>query len=149
MRNGGSLPAHLSLTTPSDPSGWQQYKLMQPPLRADWVFTCICNAPDSWIGHALHKDQQAVGLLPLSPLGGAILTRGCACQEAAYQHWKRAVDKLWEDKCHRQQAAACQCLLDEHATHKQQEAACCQQLLNKRATQCLLDERAMCKCQAK
>ncbi len=54
---------------------------------------------------------------------GAILTRGCALMEPAYQHWKTTVDDLWEDECARQQAAACQCLLNEHAAHNHQDAA--------------------------
>jgi hypothetical protein len=87
MRNGGSLPAHLSSPNPSNPSAWLQYKWMQPPLRApNWVFNWVHDTPDNWIGCALHKDQQAVGLLPPSPLGGQPYTGGCACQEATYRH---------------------------------------------------------------
>jgi hypothetical protein len=99
MRNGGSPPAHLSLSTPSDHSGWLQHKWMQPPLHApEWV----CVAPANWINCALHKgkDQQAAGLLPLSPYGGPTLTRSCACQEVTNWHQKRAVDKLSVDECH-------------------------------------------------
>jgi hypothetical protein len=82
-------------------------------------------------------------------MGGAILTRGCTCQEAAYQHWKRFVDKLWEDKHHCHQAVACQRLLNKHAAHEQQENACRHQLVNKIAAQCLLDKRATHKRQTK
>ncbi len=108
---------------------WLQYKWKQPRPRApDWVLDWACNAPDDWIGHALREDQQAAGLLPLSSLGGPILTGGRAQQDAAYRfqsayrHWKRAVDKLWVDECHRRQADALQCLLDESAAHNHNEA---------------------------
>ncbi len=67
MRNGGSPPAHLSLSSLSNPSAWLQYKWSQPPPRApDWVR----NAPDNWIGRALHEDQQATSMLPPKLPGG-------------------------------------------------------------------------------
>jgi hypothetical protein len=154
MRNSGSPPAHLSLSNPSNPSGWLQYKWMQPPLCApDWVFGWVRSTPGNWIGHALRKDQQAAGLLLPSPLGGAILTKSHACQDAAYRHWKRAVDNMWEDERHCQQAEARQRLLDKHATHDHQEADCHQQLLKERASnerqeaarhQQFLDKHATC-----
>ncbi len=100
---------------------------MQPPPRApDWVIDWVRNTPDNWTGCALRKDQQAAGLLPSPPLGGQILTGGCAREEAAYQHWKQAVDELWEDERHHLQTAACQCHLDEKTARQCQEANCCQ-----------------------
>jgi hypothetical protein len=117
MRSGGSLPTHLSLSldTPLDASYWLQRNWLQPPprtpervidraLRKDWPFECT-----------ILKYKQAAGLLPPLPLWEPILTRGRTCQEAAYQHWKRAMDESWEDKHHRQQAAACQRHLDKEA----------------------------------
>jgi hypothetical protein len=56
------------------------------------------------------------------------------------QGLKWAVDELWEHERHCLQTAACQCLLDEHATHERQESAhqeaarAAQWLLYKRAT---------------
>jgi hypothetical protein len=39
MRNGGSPPAHLSLSSLSDPSWWLQFKWSQPPPRTpEWLF---------------------------------------------------------------------------------------------------------------
>jgi hypothetical protein len=158
--------AHLSssLNTPLDASYWLQCNWLQPPLRApEWV-----------INWGLHKDwpfkraileyKQAAGLIPPLPLRRPILTGGFACQEATYQHWKRVVDKLWEDKRHCQQAAARQCHLDKEAARQWQEANRCQQLLDEHATyncqeaaphqqlldevtarpQCLLDKEAAC-----
>ncbi len=117
MRNGGSLPAHLSLSsdTPLDASYWLLRNWLQPPLCApEWVINwAFCK---KWpFECATLEYKQAAGLLLSSPLGGAILTGGSARTEAANQHWKRAVDKLWEGKRHCQQAAAHQCHLNEEA----------------------------------
>jgi hypothetical protein len=141
MRNGGSQPAHLSLSSLSNPSAWLQYKWSQPLLHApDWVR----NAPDNRIGCALRKDQQAAGLLPPKSPGGPILLGACACAERAYQDWKWAVSKLWEHKRHHLQMAARQRLLDERAAHECQEAARRQRLLNEETAcrQRLLDKEA-------
>jgi hypothetical protein len=53
--------------------------------------------------------------------------------ERAYQDWKWAANKLWEDKRHCLQTAAHQRHLDEETAHQCQEANHCQQLLAKRA----------------
>jgi hypothetical protein len=153
MRNGGLPPAHLPSSSLSNPSAWLQYKWSQPPPRAsDWV----CDAPDDWIGRALREDQQAAGLLPPKSPGGPILLGARTHAERAYQDWKWAVDKLWEDERHRLQMAARQRHIDEQAARKQQEAAHCQRLLDKHAAnecqeanrcQQLLDERAAYECQ--
>jgi hypothetical protein len=135
MRNGGLPPAHLPLSSLSNPLAWLQYKWLQPPPRApDWV----CDAPDNWIGRALRKDQQAAGLLPPKSPGGGILHGAHTRAERAYRDWKWAVDKLWEDKRHHLQTAAHQRHLDEKTARQRQEA-------NQR--QQLLDERAAHKCQ--
>jgi hypothetical protein len=105
--------------------------MQPPPCTPDCVFDWVHDAPDNWIGCALRKDKQATGLLPPSPLGVLILTGGRICQEAAYRHWKQAVDKLWEDERHRQQAEARQCLLGKCAAHQAQGATCCQCLFDK------------------
>jgi hypothetical protein len=153
MRNGGSPPAHLSSSSLSDPSRWLQYKWLQPPPRApDWVFDDFqkVNPPayvgcplrdEEWLQRALCEDQQAAGLLPQKFPGGPILLGAHARLERTYQDWKWGVDKLWEHEHHGLQTAACQCLLDERATHEcqeaaRQEAAC--------AAQCL---QAALKCQ--
>jgi hypothetical protein len=156
MRNGGLPPAHLPSSSLSNPSAWRQYKWSQPPPHApDWV----CDAPDNWIGRALHKDQQADSLLPPKSPGGPIVLGACTHAERAYQDWKWAVDELWEDKRHRLQTAAHQGhldketarqrqeanhrqqLLDEHAAYECQEAARHQRLLDEETAhhQCLLD----------
>jgi hypothetical protein len=130
MRNGGLPPAHLPSSSLSDPSAWLQYKWLQPPPRApDWV----CDAPDNWIGHTLHEDQQAANLLPPKSPGGSMLLGACTHAERAYQDWKWVVNKLWEDKRHRLQMVAHQCHLDEETTCQCQEANHPQQLLDKRA----------------
>jgi hypothetical protein len=119
MRNGGLPPAHLPLSSLSNPLVWLQYKWSQPPPRApDWV----CDAPDNWIGCALHEDQQAAGLLPPKSPGGPILLGACTHAERAYQDWKWAVDELWEDERHRLQTAARQRHIDEQAARARQEA---------------------------
>jgi hypothetical protein len=76
MRNGGSLPAHLSSSSLSDPSGWLQYKWSQPPPCApEWVINNYLkfNPPadvgrplcdEEWLQQALCEEQQAAGLLP-------------------------------------------------------------------------------------
>jgi hypothetical protein len=136
MRNDGPPPAHLSTPSLSDPSGWLQYKWLQPPPCApDWVFDdyqkfnplanvgrLLCD--EEWLQQALCKDQQAVGLLPPKLPRGPILLGACARAERAYKDWKWAVNKLWEYKHHCLQLAARQHLLDEHAAHERQEAAC-------------------------
>ncbi len=82
MRNGGSPPAHLSSSFLSDPSGWLQYKWLQPPPRApDWVIANYlkfnpladvgCPLCDKeWLQRALCEDQQVAGLLPPNCPGG-------------------------------------------------------------------------------
>ena len=47
-----------------------------------------------WLNRGLRKGQQAVGLLPLKPPGGAILHEARARAERTYQDWKWAVDAL-------------------------------------------------------
>ncbi len=106
MRNGGPPLAHLSTSSLSDPSGWLQYKWLQPPPRApDWVFDDFqkFNPPANvgrpfrdkeWLQQALCKDQQAAGLLPPKLPGGPILLGAHARAERAYQDWKWAVDEL-------------------------------------------------------
>jgi hypothetical protein len=130
MRNGGLPPAHLPSSSLSDPLAWLQYKWSQPPPRApDWV----CDAPDDWIGRALHKDQQAAGLLPPKSPGGPILFGAHTHAERAYQDWKWAVNELWEGKRHCLQTAAHQRHHDEETARQCQEANHHQQLLNKHA----------------
>jgi hypothetical protein len=130
MRNGGLPLAHLPSSSLSNPSAWLQYKWSQPPPHApDWV----CNAPDDWIGCALREDQQAASLLPPKLPEGPILLGACTHAERAYQDWKWAVNKLWEDKRHRLQTAAHKCHLDKEIACQCQEANHCQQLLDERA----------------
>jgi hypothetical protein len=171
IRNGGSPPAHLSTSSISNPSGWLQYKWLQPPPRApDWVFDDYqkFNPPadvgrslhnEEWIQQALCEDQQAADLLPPKLPGGPTLLGACARAECTYQDWKWwAVEELWEHERHRLQTAARQRHLDEKAACKKQEAAHCQRLLDERATnkhqeaackeaarcQRLLEEEAAC-----
>jgi hypothetical protein len=86
MRNGGSLPAHLSSSSLSDPSWWLQFKWSQPPPRAPkWLFDYYrsYNPPANvgrpppykeWLQRAIHEDQEAAGLLPLEqPYWGPLL----------------------------------------------------------------------------
>jgi hypothetical protein len=138
IRNRGSPPAHLSSSTdaPIDPSSWLKIKWCQLPLHApDWVidkwYACA-HRNDDWLNRAWREDTQDVGLLPPLPLVGPILTGGCALAEQAYQHWKRAVGELWEDERHHLQTPAPQRLLNEQAARQLQEAAHCQCLLNER-----------------
>jgi hypothetical protein len=168
MRNGGLPPAHLPLSSLSNPLAWLQYKWSQPPPRIpDWVFNNFqkFNPPAyagrplrnvEWLQRALCKDQQAAGLLPPESPGGPILLGARARAERAYQGWKWAVDEMWEHERHRLQTAARQRHIDEQAARKQQEAAHRQQLLNERAAnerqevnrrQQLLDERTAYECQ--
>jgi hypothetical protein len=163
MRNGGSPPAHLSLSSLSDYSGWLQYEWLQPPpLAPEWVINSYLKFDPSanvgrslrneeWLQQALCKDQQVASLLPPKLPGGPILLGARARAERYYQDWKWTVNALWEDERHRlqmaarqrhfdkqaackqQEAAYCQCLLDKRAVNKCQEANCCQPLLNEQA----------------
>jgi hypothetical protein len=160
MRNGGSPPTHLSLSSLSNPFAWLQYKWSQPPPRAP---NCVPDAPDDWIGCALHEDQQAAGLLLPKPPGGPILHGAGASGERTYQDWKWTVNALWKKEHHHLQTTARQCHLNEKAACKKQEAAYRQPLLDKRASnkcqkaarkeaaccQRLLDEKAACCLMAK
>jgi len=145
MRKGGSLPAHLSSSFLSNPSGWLQYKWPQPPPRApDWVIDDylkfnppadvgrpLCNK--DWLQRALCEDQQAASLLPPEVPREPILHGACAHAEHAYRDWKWAVDDLWDDECHHLQTAARQRHLDEETARQRQEANRRQQLLDERA----------------
>ena len=126
LRNGGSPPAHLSLSSLSDPSWWLQFKWSQPPPRApEWLFDFYerYNPPpldafgrplciEDWHQRAIREDQQAAGLLPSGPGGGPILHGAYARADRAYTDWKGAIDELWADEHHRlvveQAARACQ-----------------------------------------
>jgi hypothetical protein len=59
MRNGGLPPAHLPLSSLSDPLAWLQYKWSQPPPRApDWVFDNFQNFnPPADVGRPFHKEE--------------------------------------------------------------------------------------------
>jgi hypothetical protein len=145
MRNSGLLPAHLPLSSLSDPSAWLQYKWSQPTPRAPgWVFddyqkfNPLANVghplrDKEWIQRALCEDQQAAGLLPPKSPGGLILHGARARAEHAYRDRKWAVDNLWEDERHRLQMAARQCHLYKETARQRQEANRCQQLLDKHA----------------
>jgi hypothetical protein len=114
MRNGGVPPAHLPLSSLSDPLAWLHYKWSQPPPRApDWVFDYYehYNPPagvscplrdEEWHQRAFREDQQATGLLPPAPLGGGILHGARTRAERAYKDWKWAINNLWADERHRQ-----------------------------------------------
>jgi hypothetical protein len=161
MGNGGSPPAHLSLSPLSDPSWWLPHKWSQPPPRApDWVFeyyrTYSPLHGEGWLQRALREDKQAAGLMPPELPGGPIRLGARARAERAYQDWKWALDELWEDERHRLHTAARKCLLDEEAARQRQEATRRQQLLDERAAherqeaahrQKLLNEQAASKCQ--
>jgi hypothetical protein len=155
MGNGGSPPAHLPLSSLSDPLAWLQYKWLQPPPRApDWVFDIYqkfnppadvgCPLRDKeWLQRAFCEDKQAAGILPPDPPGGPILLGARARAERAYLDWKWTVATLWEDERHCLQTAARQRHLDKEtacqrqaaaAARVRQEAACCQQLLDEQAT---------------
>jgi hypothetical protein len=143
IKNGGSPPTHLSssLDTPLDASYWLQRNWLQHPLCApEWVIDWALRK-DWPFERATLECKQVAGLLPPSPLGGAVLTGGHTCQDSAYQHRKRAVDKLWKDERHCQQAAARQHHLDKEAAPQQQEVTPCQQLLDKQAAQRLHNKR--------
>jgi hypothetical protein len=156
MRNGGPPPAHLSTSSLSDPSGWLQYKWLQPPPRApDWVIDDYkkfnppanvgCPLHDKeWLQQSLHEDQQAAGMLPPKSSGGPILLGARARAERVYQDWKWAVDELWEQERHRLQTGSRQHLLDKRAAYERQEAARQEAAC---AAQCLLDEQAALECQ--
>jgi hypothetical protein len=145
MRNGGLPPAHLPLSSLSDPLAWLQYKWSQPPPCApDWVFDDYqkFNPPanvghplceEEWLQRAFRKDAQAAGILPPDPPGGPILHGARARAEHAYRDLKWAVNDLWEDKCHHLQTAARQCHLDKETARQCQEANRCQQLLDEHA----------------
>jgi hypothetical protein len=136
---------------PIDLSGWLKFKRCQPPPCApNWVYDkwyTRVHLDDDWFDCAWCGDHQAAGLLPPSPLGGPILIEGCTCAEQTYKDWKWVKDKLWEDERQRYQAAACQFLINKDTPRLQQEAACCQQLLDERAAQRLLNKRAAYECQ--
>ena len=157
MRNGGSPPAHLSLSSLSDPSWWLQFKWLQPPPRApEWLFDYYerYNPPpldafgrplriEDWQQRAIREDQEAAGLLPPGPVGGPILLGAYARADRAYKDWKGAIDELWACEHHR--------LVEEQAARaRKEEAARRTQLLHEqdaRARQVarrqqLLDEQA-------
>jgi hypothetical protein len=129
MRNGGLPPAHLPLSSLSDPLAWLQYKWSQPPPCApDQVFDDFqkFNPPanvgrplrdEEWLQQAFREDAQAAGILPLDPPGGPILHGACARAEHPFWDWKWAVDDLWEDKRHHLQTAARQRLLNKETAH--------------------------------
>ena len=137
MRNGGSPPAHLSLSSLSNPSWWLQFKWSQPPPRApEWLFDYYerYNPPpldafgrplciEDWHQRAIREDQQAYGLLPPGPSGGPILHGYYARAERSYKDWKGAIDDMWADEHHR--------LVEEQAARaRQEEAARRRQLIN-------------------
>ena len=111
MRNGGSLPAHLSSSSLSDPSWWLQFKWSQPPPRAPkWLFDYYrsYNPPanvgrpppyEEWLQRAIREDRDAAGLLPPEqPYYGPLLHEARARADRAYRDWKAAIDDLWADK---------------------------------------------------
>jgi hypothetical protein len=138
MRNGGPPLAHLSLSSLSNPSKLLQYKWSQPPpCTPDWVFNCYehYNPPanvgcplhdEEWHQRAIQEDQQAAGILPPDPPGGAILHGARARAEHAYRDWKWAVEELWKDECHHLQTAARQRHLNKENARQRQEANRCQ-----------------------
>ena len=131
MRNGGSPPAHLSSSYLSDPSWWLHFKWSQPPPRApEWLFdyyehynpSPLFGQPprdENWHQRAIREDQQAAGLLPPRPAGGAILIGFHARADRAYRDWKRAIDELWADEYQRL------CLVEAQAdrARREEEAA--------------------------
>jgi hypothetical protein len=135
MRNSVPLPAHLSSSSdaPFDSSGLLDSKYLQSPERAPKWWHALVSI--DWLECAYCRDQQAMGLMPSSTLGGTPLSKSQRCEEAKYQLWKHTLDALWEEECTCHQAAACQCLLDERAAHNCQEVAHRQQLLDKRTAQ--------------
>jgi hypothetical protein len=163
MCNGGSPPAYLSSSYLSNSSWWLQFKWSQPPPSAPkWLFDCYerYNPPanigrplrdEDWHQRAIREDQQAAGLLPLEPLGGAILLGARARVERAYREWKASINDLWGDEykallvkqaahaCH-EEAACSQRLLDKHTARARQQEAARQEALC--AAHNLLHERA-------
>ena len=150
MGNGGPPPAHLSLSSLSDPSWWLQFKWSQPPPRApEWLFDTYnhynpLTLPHEqwilpykeWIPRAIREDKQSAGLLP--PKGGGPLHKACARADRAYRDWKMAVNKLWADEHHRL------CLVAEQASRacQEEEAARYRQLLNEQAARARQAEAA-------
>jgi hypothetical protein len=107
MRNSGSLPAHLSSSSLSNPSWWLQFKWSQPPPRApEWLFNYYSRANvgqpppyEEWLQRAIRQDQEAAGLLPPEqPYWGPLLHEARARTDCAYRDWKAAIDDLWADK---------------------------------------------------
>jgi hypothetical protein len=152
MRNGGLPPAHLPLSSLSDPLAWLQYKWLKPPPRApDWVFEDYqkFNPPANvgrplcdkeWHQRAFCEDKQAAGILPPDPPGGPILLGARAFLEDVYRAWKWRVNNLWEDERHCLQTAARQCHLNEKSTRQRlldKETARCERLLDKEAAHAL------------
>jgi hypothetical protein len=120
MGNGGSPPAHLPLTSLSNPEVWLQIKWSQPPPRApSWLFA----------HYQAYNPPPDVG----SPL---------PWEEWRQEDERRCRQLLDEqaDHARHQEAARLQQLLDEQAARARQEAAAARAHQEAACRQQLLDE---------